>query len=206
MIVRYLGFFTVLLFAALVSAPGFAQAPGNSLAAGYAANSDKPINIEADSLEVNDQQKTATFVGNVTATQGDFSLKAKQIEVSYVSRGGNDAAATPAGPGGDSQITEINAKGKVLVTTQGNQSGAQDKQTATSDWARFDVPTQLVTIGGNVVLTQGLNTISGDRLVIDLKTGLSRFEDSTETANGEAAPKQRLRAIFSPNAKAAPGN
>jgi lipopolysaccharide export system protein LptA len=206
MIVRFLGFSTVLLFAALAAAPGFAQAPGNSLAAGYAANSDKPINIEADSLEVNDQQKTATFVGNVTATQGDFSLKAKQIEVSYVAKGGNDAAATaPAGPGGDSQITEINAKGKVLVTTQGDQTGAQDRQTATSDWARFDVPAQLVTIGGNVVLTQGLNTIRGDRLVIDLKTGLSRFENSTETADG-AAPKQRLRAIFSPNAKPAPGN
>lgn len=200
MIVRFLGFFAGgLLFAALVSAPVFAQGPGNSLAAGYAANADKPINIEADSLEVNDQQKTATFIGNVTASQGDFTLKAKQIEVSYVSKGGNDAvAAAPAGPGGDSQITEINAKGKVLVTTQ-------DKQTATSDWARFDVPGQLVTIGGNVVLSQGLNTIRGDRLVIDLKTGLSRFENSTETADG-AAPKQRLRAIFSPNAKSAPEN
>ena len=61
------------------------------------------------------------------------------------------------------------------------------------------------TIGGNVVLSQGLNTIRGDRLVIDLKTGLSRFENSTETADG-ATPKQRLRAIFSPNAKAAPEN
>jgi lipopolysaccharide export system protein LptA len=196
--VRILVFSTGLLLAALTSAPGFAQGPGNSLAAGYAANADKPINIEADSLEVNDQQKTATFLGNVTATQGDFSLKAKQIDVTYVARDQSSANSGAAGPAGDSQITEINAKGKVLVTTQ-------DKQTATSDWARFDVPAQLVTIGGNVVLTQGLNTISGDRLVIDLKTGLSRFEDSTETANGEA-PKQRLRAIFSPKAQSAPEN
>lgn len=198
MIDRFPGFLMGLLFAALVSVPAFAQGPGNSLAAGYAANADKPINIEADSLEVNDQAKTATFIGNVTATQGDFTLKAKEIEVSYTSRGGNNAAPAPAGPGGNSQITEINAKGKVLVTTQ-------DKQTATSDWAKFDVPGQLVTIGGNVVLSQGLNTIRGDRLVIDLKTGLSRFENSTETADG-STPKQRLRAIFSPNAKSAPEN
>jgi lipopolysaccharide export system protein LptA len=67
------------------------------------------------------------------------------------------------------------------------------------------VPSQLVTIGGNVVLTQGFNTIKGDRLVIDLKTGLSRFENATETAGGEK-PKQRLRAIFSPNGASTPKN
>ncbi len=197
MIVRMLSIFTGLLLAAMLSGQGFAQTPGNSLAAGYAANADKPINIEADSLEVNDQQKTATFSGNVTATQGDFSLKAKQIQVNYVSRDKNKTnAAAAGGPGGDSQISEINAKGKVLVTTQ-------DNQTATSDWARFDVPAQLVTIGGNVVLSQGLNAIKGDRLIIDLKTGLSRFENSTETASGEK-PKQQIRAIFSPKSRSAP--
>ncbi|HKJ63601.1 MAG TPA: LptA/OstA family protein [Hyphomicrobiales bacterium] len=196
MIVRILSIFTGLLLAAMLSAQGFAQTPGNSLAAGYAANADKPINIEADALEVNDQQKTATFSGNVTATQGDFSLKAKQIQVNYVSRDKNKTNAAAGGPGGDSQISEINAKGKVLVTTH-------DNQTATSDWARFDVPAQLVTIGGNVVLSQGLNAIKGDRLIIDLKTGLSRFENSTETASGKK-PKQQIRAIFSPKSRSAP--
>lgn len=196
MTVRIRNLFAGLFFTVIATTQCFAQTPGSSLAAGYAANADKPINIEADALEVNDQQKTATFSGNVTATQGDFSLKAKEIQVSYTAKKGNNANGGATGPGGDSQITEINAKGKVLVTTQ-------DNQTATSDWARFDVPGQLVTIGGNVVLSQGPNTIKGDRLVIDLNTGLSRFENSAQTAGGQA-PKQRLRAIFTPKAQSAP--
>ncbi|MBX2805240.1 MAG: LPS ABC transporter substrate-binding protein LptA [Hyphomicrobiales bacterium] len=193
------GILAGLLFAVLSIGTASAQAPGNSLAAGYAANADKPINIEADSLEVNDQQKTATFMGNVTASQGEFTLKAKEIQVSYVPRDKKDGKASTAGAAGDSQITEINAKGKVLVTTK-------DNQTATSDWARFDVPAQLVTIGGSVVLTQDLNTITGDRLVIDLKTGVSQFKNLTETADGEKKPKQRLRAIFSPKSAQNPKN
>lgn len=198
MIVRIQGIIAGLLFASMLATQGFAQAPGSSLAAGYAANADKPINIEADTLEVNDQQKTATFSGNVTATQGNFTLKAKEIQVSYVARDKKDDNSDAAGPGGNSQITQIDAKGKVLVKTQ-------DDQTATSDWARFDVPAQLVTIGGNVVLSEGLNTITGDRLVIDLKTGISRFENSTETASGKKS-KQRLKAIFSPKARSTPEN
>ncbi len=184
-----------------ICTPAAAQTPGSSLAANYAANSDQPIDIEADALEVDDRKKIATFTGNVSATQGNFNLRAREIQVSYTSRDNTatqSADAGAAGPGANSQITRIDAKGKVLVTTN-------DNQTATSDWARFEVLTQLVTIGGNVVLSQGPNTIKGDRLVIDLKTGLSRFENDGQTAEGET-PKQRLRAIFTPKSGATPDN
>lgn len=197
MIVRIHVIIAGLIFSSMLTTQGFAQAPGSTLAAGYAANADKPINIEADSLEVNDQKKTATFSGNVTATQGDFTLKAKELQVNYVAKDKKDTKSDAAGPGSDSQIKQINAKGKVLVKTK-------DNQTATSDWARFDVPGQLVTIGGNVVLTEGLNTIKGDRLVIELKTGISRFENSTKTANGKKS--KRLQAIFSPKSRSTPEN
>ena len=55
------------------------------------------------------------------------------------------------------------------------------------------LPAQLVTVGGNVVLTQGENVLKGDRLVIDLKTGESRFENSGNDAAGG-----RIRALFMP--------
>jgi hypothetical protein len=48
-------------------------------------------------------------------------------------------------------------------------------------------------VGGNVVLTQGKNVLKGDRLVIDLKTGESRFENPGETGSGG-----RIRALFVP--------
>jgi lipopolysaccharide export system protein LptA len=84
------------------------------------------------------------------------------------------------------QISKIEARGDVIITSD------QD-QTTTSDWALYDVPTQTVTVGGNVVLMQGKNVLKGDRLVIDLKTGESRFENT-----GNAAAGNRIRALFMP--------
>ena len=102
---------------------------------------------------------------------------------------GLTAGAQPSGVGlGDNgtQISKIEARGDVIITSD------QD-QTTTSDWALYDVPAQLVTVGGNVVLMQGKNVLKGDRLVIDLKTGESRFENPGETGSGG-----RIRALFVP--------
>lgn len=183
--------------------PAGAQAPGGSLATSYSANADKPINIEADALEVDDKKKVATFTGNVSATQGDFNIRAREIQVLYTAAPKKDpaapkpdpeatAAANAALPGGENaDIQRIDAKGKVLVTTK-------DNQTTTSDWAIFEVKKQLVTIGGDVVVTQGTDTIKGSKLVIDLNTGLSRFETA---ANDKVAPGgagKRLQMLITP--------
>ena len=45
-----------------------------------------------------------------------------------------------------------------------------------------------------MVLTQGKNVLKGDRLVIDLKTGESRFENTGNTASGG-----KIRALFMPS-------
>jgi lipopolysaccharide export system protein LptA len=96
-------------------------------------------------------------------------------------QGGAAAAA-----GDNAQITKIEATGEVVITSEKDQ-------TTTSDWAIYDLPAQQVTVGGNVVLTQGENVLKGDRLVIDLKTGESRFENSGSDAAGG-----RIRALFMP--------
>jgi lipopolysaccharide export system protein LptA len=104
--------------------------------------------------------------------------------------------AKPAGAGFNgegTQISKIEARGDVVITSD------QD-QTTTSDWALYDVPAQMVTVGGNVVLMQGKNVLKGDRLVIDLKTGESRFENKGDTGTGG-----RIRALFMPK-DAKPGD
>ena len=193
-----LGLSIVILTVVLTATLAYGQTPGSSLANSYSANSDKPIDIVADVLEVDDQKKIAVFKGNVSATQGDFNLRAKELQVTYEEQKkdktkSEQTASSGLVPGGGADITQIDAKGKVLVRTKENQ-------TSTSDWAIFDVKKQLVTIGGNVVLSQGPNTIKGSRLVIDLKSGLSRFETGDGVAGGEET-KQRLRAIFTPKSR-----
>jgi lipopolysaccharide export system protein LptA len=197
----------LLLAAALVPAVAMAQAPGSGLASNYAANADKPINIEADSLEVDDKKKVAVFTGNVTATQGDFSVRAKEIQVSYTqsAKGEGDkaepakkAASGPIPGGGGAEISRIDAKGKVLVKNK-------DTQTATGDWAIFEVKKQVITMGGEVVLSEGANTIKGSRLVIDLTTGLSRFDTAAAKDGGEGGSSGRLQMIFTPKSRSGEG-
>jgi lipopolysaccharide export system protein LptA len=195
-----------LAVALLLATPLEAQTLTNSFG-GLSQSSKDPIDIESDVLVVHDQQKYATFKGSVKAVQGTTTLRADQLDVHYV--GGGDklaigkgtAEALPAKATGDNasaaaadsteaKITKIEAKGNVIINSD------QD-QTTTSDWALYDVPAQMVTVGGNVVLTQGQNVLKGDRLVIDLKTGESRFENPGNTPTGG-----RIRALFMPKADA----
>jgi lipopolysaccharide export system protein LptA len=171
-------------------------------------DSKDPIDIESDMLVVRDKEKLATFKGNVKAVQGKTTLQATELDVHYsggnrlgiggaesaestgasdapTAEGSADAAKKAKGDDG-TQITKIEAKGNVVINTQ-------DNQTTTSEWALYDVPSQLVTVGGNVVLTQGENVLKGDRLVIDLKTGQSRFENTASSSTGG-----RIRALFMP--------
>jgi lipopolysaccharide export system protein LptA len=186
----------------VLSPPAAAQTLSNSFG-GLSESSNEPIDIESDLLVVQDKQKLATFKGNVKAVQGTTTLQAKELQVHYVggdklspAAGGGESRPAPAttqASGGkeskNAQITLIEAKGDVVITTE-------DDQTTTSDWALYDLPAQLVTVGGNVVLTQGKNVLKGDRLVIDLKTGESRFEHT-----GNAAAGGRIRALFMPKEK-----
>lgn len=196
---RSLVVLTVTVVLAVSTHPTWAQnqAPGGGLAASYTANADKPVDIESDSLEVDDKKKIATFKGNVSATQGDFNLRAKEIQVTYTDSKKNgtkkatasNAPTSPIPGGGAGDIQQIDARGKVLMN-------AKDGQTATSDWAVFEVKKQVVTIGGDVVLTQGTSTIKGSKMVIDLTTGLTRLETGDDKTVG--IPTGRIKAIFTP--------
>ena len=166
-------FIAVALAAALgligLTQPLQAQSMGDKIA-NLRSNSDKPIDIEADSLEVLDGEKRAIFNGNVKASQGGMTLRTRKLAVSYSGEQGLS--------GSSSKITRIQATGKVLITTETDQ-------TATSDSADFEVVKQVMTLAGNVVLSQGENVIKGDRLVIDLKTGRSRFENEGQPTTGK---------------------
>jgi lipopolysaccharide export system protein LptA len=147
---------------------------------GFQQNRGQPVQIEAARLEVRDKDKVATFTGNVKVVQGDTTMHCKVLVVYYEQKkdeaqGAPGAqagpqtmkAATP-GPGGSSQISRLEAKGSVVVT--------QKDQTATGDNGLFDMKSNTVTMTGNVLVSQGPNVLRGERLVVDLTTGVSRVD------------------------------
>ena len=135
---------------------------------GFSKNRDKPVNIEAATLEVRDKDRIATFSGNVHVVQGDTTMRCKVLVVHYDNnQTGGMKSATP-GAGGSQQISKLEAKGSVIVT--------QQDQTATGDTGLFDMKSNTITLLGNVVVSQGGNVVRGERLVVDMTTGVSKVD------------------------------
>lgn len=157
---------------------------------GFSQNRDQPIQIESATLEMRDKKKEATFAGNVKVVQGDTTMTSKTLVVFYESApaatapaAGSKTAAKPApiqsatpGPGGTSSIKRLEARGNVVVT--------QKDQVVTGETAVFDTKTNLVTMLGGVILTQGKNVLRGDRLMVDMTTGVSRVESDSGRVQG----------------------
>jgi lipopolysaccharide export system protein LptA len=158
-----------------------AQQPATAPFGGFSpANSKAPIDIQADSLVINDTKKIAIYKGNVIAVQGETTLRTVELEVQYASKddaaGQKGKAPKAKGAAGavdesSQQIKRIKAKQKVVMTSS-------REQTATGDEADYDVATQTVVLTGNVILKQGENILKGHRLVVDMKTGESRMEST----------------------------
>jgi len=192
--------------------------PPNALQ-GFSQNRDEPVHIEAATLEVHDKQKEATFSGDVHVVQGDTDLRCKKLVVFYeqqvegAASGTNSAGntstgstnntnktnttnttnatnttnsvpAAEAGPGGQQRIKRLEAYGNVVVT--------QKDQTATGEVGVYDLKTNTVTLNGNVLMTQGKNVLRGEKLWVDLATGVSRVEPGK---NGHG----RVEGLFLPN-------
>jgi lipopolysaccharide export system protein LptA len=166
------------------------QGPPNALQ-GFSQNRDQPVKIQADGLVVRDKDKVATFSGNVHVTQGDTEMRSKVLVVYYVDPNKPGPApatamktAPPGAPPGSSeqqQIRRIEATGGVLVT--------QKEQNAAGDSGVFDMQSNTVTLNGNVVVTHGKDVVRGQRLVVDMGTGVSRIDGGRVDALFGSAPK-----------------
>ena len=172
--------------------------PPNALQ-GFSQNRDQPVHIEAAKLEVRDKQKVATFSGDVRVKQGDTGMRCRILKVYYERDEDNGKgkpktqtmpAATP-GPGGEQRIKRLEAIGNVVVT--------QKEQTASGNLGIFDMKSNTVTLTGNVVMTQGQNVLRGDKLVVNLTSGVSRVESGK---NGSG----RVEGLFMPSGEGPGGN
>jgi len=173
------------LAAAFASAQPAPQSGGTMQ--GFQMNRDQPVKIESNALEVRDKQHQATFIGNVKLTQGETVLQCKTLVIFYednsapAAKGGTTAKKGGAGGGpSGQQIKRAEAKGDVLVT--------QKDQTAKGDNGVFDVKSNNITLTGNVVVTQGTNVLRGERMTVDLNSGVTRVESS-----------KRVEGLFNPS-------
>jgi lipopolysaccharide export system protein LptA len=113
-------------------------------------NTNAPVDVAADRIEVQDRADRAIFAGNVVARQAQLTLNAARVTVAYSS-------------GGGIEIQRIDASGGVTVRSP--------SETARGQFAIYDLRSRLITLLGNVTLVRGDSQVRGGRLVLDLSSG-----------------------------------
>ena len=148
-----------------LSAGGVILASGLLLLAGPAPaqvfgshNSNAPVNFDAGRIEVQDRADRVVLSGSVRVEQAGLVLNAARMTVAYRNVGGIE-------------IDRIDASGGVTVRKAGD--------TASGNVAIYDLNRRLITLLGNVTLTQGTNRLSGGRVIIDLASGRSTIDGRT---------------------------
>jgi lipopolysaccharide export system protein LptA len=140
---------SIMLVAASVGGANLAQA-ADPVSALKGHDSNAPIDVAADRIEVQDRADRAIFAGNVRVRQASLALDTARLTVAYSS-------------GGGVQIRRLDASGGVVVRSP--------SETARGNFAIYDLDKKLITLVGAVELTRGGSRINGSRLVIDLDSG-----------------------------------
>lgn len=153
-LIGLLGLATLSTLAAPAAAQGMAVGFG-----GLRQDTAAPVEVTADTLQIDRATGGAVFTGNVLVVQGDLRLSAERVEVDYGNGGGG--------------IRRVRASGNVLLVTPDDAAEA-----AAAD---YQVATGALVMSGNVLLTQGAATIAGDRLTADLRNGTGQIEGRVKT-------------------------
>ena len=146
-------------FAAATAALG--QGAGPSL---KGHDTDAPVDVAADRIEVQDRADRAIFSGNVEVRQGDLRLSTERLTVAYANAEGIE-------------IKRLEASGGVVLRSPA--------ETARSRFAIYDLDRRLVTMLGDVTLTRGASHVRGGRLMLDLDSGRAVMDGGAPGAPGE---------------------
>lgn len=100
---------------------------------------ENPIHIKSDQLLTDTKNRTATFLGRVTARQGDLTLYADRMVVHYAAEGGN--------------VERVECSGTVRIV--------QKNRTGTAGNAVYDNREGKIVLSVNPKVFQGEDMISG---------------------------------------------
>lgn len=167
---------TILALTLLVSVPVHAEK----------ADRDQPIDLEADSVTVNDAKKTSTYTGNVILTQGTLVIHADKLVVREDKEGFQHSTST-----GNPTTFKQKMEGKPEYIEGSAQrieyDGRMDKvQLYTRAWVK-----------------RGMDVVHGDYIMYDANAEFAEVIGGGQASSPDA-PKGRVRAVIQPKKKAVP--
>ncbi len=151
------------------------------------ADRDKPLNIEADRVTVDDAKKTATFEGNVILTQGTLTIR------------------------GDRMIVQQDADGFQYGVAYGNLASFRQKREGYDEyiegWAErieYDSKADKVQMFDRAYLKKSNDDVRGSYISYDATSEFFRVIGGGKQAATPGNPDGRVRAVIQPKGKDKP--
>ena len=151
------------------------------------ADRDKPVNLEADRVTVDETKQTATFDGNVVLTQGTLTIR------------------------GDRMIVQQDADGFKTGTAQGKLASFRQKREGLDEYVEgfaerieYDSKADKVQMFNRAYLKKGLDEVRGNYISYDAASEFFRVTGGGKQAATPGNPDGRVRAIIQPKSRDKP--
>lgn len=162
-------------FALALSATAFAEQ----------ADRDKPVNLEADSVTMDDASKVGTYQGNVQLSQGTLLIRADKL------------------------VVKEDANGFQQGTAYGNPASFRQKREGYDEYVEgygtrieYDAKNEKVELFGNARLKRGQDEVRGNYISYDAKTEYFRVLGGGKEAAPPGRDHGRVHAVIQPKTKA----
>jgi lipopolysaccharide export system protein LptA len=147
------------------------------------ADSQRPVNVEADRLTADDAKQTAVFEGKVVVTQGTRVLRADRVTIRQDGEGFSYAVA----------------EGKP-ATFREKREGADEWVDGEAQRIEYDGKKEFVELFTNARLNRNKDEIRGNYISYDQKADLFQVKGAKDApANGTR--ESRVRAVIQPKPK-----
>lgn len=158
-----------------------------SLAMAEKADRDKPIDLEADNVTVNDAKKTSVYTGNVVLTQGTLVIHADKL------------------------IVREDANGFQHSTSYGNPTTFKQKEEGKDEYIQgsaqrieYDGRMDKVQLYTKAWVKRGEDIVHGEYIMYDAGAEYAEVIGQSGQAAAPDTPKGRVHAVIQPKKKTPP--
>lgn len=157
-----------------------------SLVFAEAADRDKPIDLEADSVKVDDAKQISTYSGNVILKQGTLIIRADKLVVREDSAGFQHSTST-GNP----------------TTFKQKREGKNEYMEGSALRIEYDGRMDKVQLYTNAWVKRGEDIVHGNYISYDANTEYAEVIGGTKSADGVTTGSGRVHAIIQPKNKKA---
>jgi lipopolysaccharide export system protein LptA len=154
------------------------------------ADRDKPVNLEADQVTVDDAKQTATFIGKVVLTQGTLVIRGDRMVVQQDADGFKYGVAY-GNPGN-------------LASFRQKREGYDEYIDGFAERIEYDSKAEKLQMFNRAYLKKSNDDVRGNYISYEVATEFFKVVGGGKQAATEGNPEGRVRAVIQPKSKEKP--